>query len=378
MVSSPSPSPVPERNQAITAEARLYLNPIGLLSGDAAGAALDCGAGRSLAGGRLAFTTVEVLRREGGEITAFIAPFAEVEAMAGAAGRLARLSAPRPSLCGIPMDRPAIMGVVNVTPDSFSDGGDCADPNAAIARGRALAEAGAQIIDIGGESTRPGAGPVAPELELERVLPVVRALAADGLTVSIDSRSAAVMAAALTAGAALVNDVSALTFDPDSLGVVARRGAPVALMHSRGDPKTMQDEPAYDCVPLDVFDYLEARIDACLAAGVARANIVVDPGIGFGKSPIGHNIEILQRLGLFHGLGCPLLLGVSRKSFIDRLAGAHDPKQRLPGSLAAGLAGLDKGVQILRVHDVAETAQALAVWGALTADSSDWIRRPDR
>ena len=354
--------------QTVTSETTLYLNPIGLLSGDAAVAALDCGAGRSLAGGRLAFTAVEVLLRESGEVTAFIAPFAEVEAMAGAAETLSRLSAPRPSLCGIPMDRPAIMGVVNVTPDSFSDGGDCVDPHAAIAQGRALAEAGAHIIDIGGESTRPGSDPVALELELDRVLPVVRALAADGLTVSIDSRHASVMAAALTAGAALVNDVSALTFDPDSLGVVAGRGAPVALMHSRGDPKTMQDNPQYDCAPLDVFDYLEARIDACLAAGVARANIIVDPGIGFGKSPTGHNIEILQRLGLLHGLGCPLLLGVSRKGFIDRLAGAQDPKQRLPGSLAAGLAGLDKGVQILRVHDVAETTQALAVWRALTAD----------
>ncbi len=137
-------------------------------------------------------------------------------------------------------------------------------------------------------------------------------------------------------------------------------------MHCRGDPKTMQVDPTYDCAPLDVFDDLEARIDACLAAGVARARIIVDPGIGFGKSSTGHNIEILQRLGLLHGLGCPLLLGVSRKSFIDRLAGAKDPKQRLPGSLAAGLAGLDMGVQILRVHDVPETAQALAVWNAMT------------
>ena len=326
-----------------------------------------------MAGGRLAFTAVEVLRWVDGAVAMSLATVAEAEAMAGGPERLERLSAPRPILCGISMDRPAIMGVVNVTPDSFSDGGDCADPPAAIARGRALAEAGADIIDVGGESTRPGSDPVTPETEINRVLPVVRALAADGLAVSIDSRRASVMAAALDAGALLVNDVSALTFDPESLGLVARRGAPVVLMHSRGSPMTMQDAPLYDCAPLDVFDYLEARIDACLATGMARGHIIVDPGIGFGKSQpgestTGHNIEILQRLGLLHGLGCAVLLGVSRKSFIDRLAGVSEPKQRLPGSLAAGLAGLDKGVQILRVHDVAETAQALAVWRALGAD----------
>ena len=322
---------------------------------------------RSLAGGRFAFSAVERLHREGGMVSASIVPLAEIEAE-----RLARLSVPRLAICGIPMDRPAIMGVVNVTPDSFSDGGDCADPGAAIAQGRAHARAGAAIIDVGGESTRPGADPIDPETERDRVLPVVRALAQDGLTVSIDSRRASVMAAALEAGAKLVNDVSALTFDSASLALIAESGVPVVLMHSRGDPKIMQDEPRYDCAPLDVFDYLEARIDACLRAGVARERIVVDPGIGFGKSPGGHNIEILQRLGLFHGLGCPLLLGVSRKRFIDHLAGAPAPRKRLPGSLAAGLAGLDKGVQILRVHDVAETAQAVAVWDALTAAPDDF------
>jgi dihydropteroate synthase len=320
-----------------------------------------------LAGGRLAFTAVEILRREGDAVMATVA---EAEAMVGGPERLERLSAPRASLCGIPMDRPAIMGVVNVTPDSFSDGGDCADPTAAIARGRALCEAGADIIDVGGESTRPGADPVEPEIELMRVLPVVLALAADGLAVSIDSRRASVMAAALDAGAVLVNDVSALTYDSESLALVAARAVPVVLMHGGGDPKTMQDDPHYDCAPLDVFDYLEARVAACIGGGISRTSIVVDPGIGFGKSATGHNVEILQCLGLLQGLGCPVLLGVSRKSFIGLLGGAHEPKQRLPGSLAAGLAGLDKGVQILRVHDVAETAQALAVWQALAADLS--------
>ena len=323
--------------------------------------------GRRLAGGRFAFTAVEILRREGDRVTASMTSLAEAAAMESAAERLDLLTAPRAAICGIPMDRPAIMGVVNVTPDSFSDGGDFAEAETAIAQGRALAEAGAAIIDVGGESTRPGSDPISEATELDRVLPVVRALADHGLTVSIDSRRASVMGAALEAGAAVVNDVSALTFDDDSLDLVAASGAPVVLMHSRGDPKTMQDDPTYDCAPLDVFDDLEARIDACLTAGVARSRIIVDPGIGFGKSSTGHNIEILQRLGLLHGLGCPLLLGVSRKSFIDRLAGAKDPKQRLPGSLAAGLAGLDKGVQILRVHDVPETVQALAVWNAMTA-----------
>ncbi|MFQ5786334.1 MAG: dihydropteroate synthase, partial [Alphaproteobacteria bacterium] len=279
---------------------------------------------------------------------------------------LDRLTAPRAPLLGIAMDAPKIMGVINVTPDSFSDGGDCADADVAVAHGRALAGAGAAILDVGGESTRPGSDPVTPETELARVLPVVRGLAEGGPPVSIDSRRAAVMAAALEAGAGIVNDVSALTFDPQSLGVAAAAGAPVVLMHARGDPKIMQANPTYDCAPLDVYDYLAGRIDACLAAGVTRERIVVDPGIGFGKSMGGHNVEILQNLALYHGLGCPILLGVSRKSFIAHLSAGEAPKARLPGSLAAGLAGLDQGVQILRVHDVAETAQALAVWEALT------------
>lgn len=359
----------------ISPDATLYLNPIGYLSGDIAIAVVESGAARPLAGGRLVFTAVEILLRDSDGITASIVPLMQAVAwakgIAGAADFMARLSAPRPPICAVPMDRPAIMGVVNVTPDSFSDGGDCVDPLAAIAQGRAFAEAGADFIDVGGESTRPGSDPVTQEIELDRVLPVVRELAADGLAVSIDSRRSAVMAAALDAGAVLVNDVSALNFDPESLGVVARRGAPVVLMHSRGAPKTMQEKPKYHCAPLDVFDDLQARIDACLAAGMTREQIIIDPGIGFGKTQTGHNIEILQRLGLLHGLGCPVLLGVSRKGFIDRLAGVHEPKKRLPGSLAAGLAGLDQGVQILRVHDVAETAQAVAVWQALAADLSE-------
>ena len=365
----------PALPRSVSPEAGVYLRPAALLSGDAAQAAVEAGTGRWLAGGRFAFTACEVLLRDSGVVTATIAPVGAVARWAtGRAGAiLKRLSAPRPPVLGIAMDCPAIMGVINVTPDSFSDGGDYADPATAIAHGHALAAAGAAILDVGGESTRPGSDPVDAAAELGRVLPVVRGLAGVGPPVSIDSRRATVIAAALDAGAALVNDVSALTHDPESIAVVAAARAPVVLMHSLGDPKTMQTDPAYDCAPLDVYDTLEARIQACRAAGIERARIVVDPGIGFGKSPpsseshLGHNIEILQRLGLFHGLGCALLLGVSRKSFIGRLAGVDAPKDRVPGSLAAGLAALDQGVQLLRVHDVAETKQAIAVWDALTA-----------
>ena len=355
-------------------EARLYLRPTALIGGAGADAAIEAGVARRLAGGAFAFSALEVFVRDRGAITAAVAPLAEAAAWAGAldgpaAGRVAvlfaRLSAPRAPVSGVSIDRPAIMGVINVTPDSFSDGGDFADADAAIAHGRALADAGAAILDVGGDSTRPGSDAITVEEELARALPVVEALAAQGFTVSIDTRRAVVMRAALEAGARIVNDVSALAFDAESLGVVAASGAPIVLMHCLGDPGTMQESPAYDFAPLDVYDNLEARVEACEAAGIDRARIVVDPGIGFGKTPTGHNIEILQNLSLYHGLGCAVLIGVSRKGFIGRLAGIDAPKERLPGSLAAGLAALGQGVQIIRVHDVAETAQALAVWQAI-------------
>jgi dihydropteroate synthase len=261
-------------------------------------------------------------------------------------------------------DGPLLMGVVNVTPDSFSDGGDFADIDAAIARGFALAEAGAAIIDVGGESTRPGAAVVPVEEELRRTVPVVRALAGAGHAVSIDTRNAAVMAAALETGARIVNDVTALTHDGDALRVVVETGAAVMLMHIQGDPGTMQHDPRYRFAPADVLDWLRDRRDTCLAAGVGPEMISVDPGIGFGKT-VTHNLQILDWLGMFQSLGCAVTLGVSRKSFIGRLADVGEAKQRLPGSLAAGLAGIARGAQILRVHDVAETRQALAVWQAV-------------
>ena len=232
-----------------------------------------------------------------------------------AAALLERIASPRPELAA----RPCIMGIVNVTPDSFSDGGTHLDPGAALAHCEALAAAGADILDIGGESTRPGAAPVPPEEEIARVLPVLEGLRARrarmaGVAVSIDTRHAAVMRAALAAGADIVNDVTALAGDRDSLAVAAAGKARVVLMHMQGTPETMNLAPAYEDIALDVFDFLEARIAACTAAGIARERLIVDPGLGFGKRGR-QNREILRALPLFHGLGCPILLGASRKGF---------------------------------------------------------------
>ncbi|OHC83200.1 MAG: dihydropteroate synthase [Rhodospirillales bacterium RIFCSPLOWO2_12_FULL_67_15] len=256
------------------------------------------------------------------------------------------------------------MGVVNVTPDSFSDGGETPDAEAAIARGRAMLAAGADIIDVGGESTRPGAASLDPAEEQSRIVPVIRALAADGAVVSADTRHAAVMAAAVAAGARIVNDVSALSAEPGSLAQAAQSGAHVILMHMKGDPRTMQDDPRYDDVVAEVAAYLAERIEACVRAGIPRAKIAVDPGIGFGKT-VTHNVALIANLGRLKELGCPVVLGVSRKSFIGKLSRNEPPQERLAGSLAAALAGIARGADIVRVHDVAETRQALAVWRAV-------------
>ncbi len=259
---------------------------------------------------------------------------------------------------------PVLMGVLNVTPDSFSDGGRFLDVEAAVAHARRMIGEGAGIVDVGGESTRPGAEPVSVAEELERVVPVVAALRDCGVPLSVDTRHAAVMRAALDAGASMINDVSALTADPDSLVVAAASEASVVLMHAQGDPRTMQDAPRYDDVLAEVLAYLERRIEACAAAGIARGRLIVDPGIGFGKT-LEHNLVLLRNLGRFRDLGCRVLLGASRKSFIGRLSGVSDPAVRVPGSLAAALAGVLQGVHILRVHDVAETRQAIEVWRAI-------------
>ncbi|MCP5368034.1 MAG: dihydropteroate synthase [Hyphomicrobiales bacterium] len=266
---------------------------------------------------------------------------------------------------GLRLDRPRIMGIVNVTPDSFSDGGETATAEAAVARGLAMAAAGADIVDVGGESTRPGAAPVPPAAEAARVVPVVRALAAAGLPVSVDTRRAAVMAAATAAGARIINDVSALSHDPDALATAAASGAAVILMHMRGTPETMMDLARYGDVAGEVAAELAARVDACVAAGIPRARLAVDPGIGFAKTAA-HNVALLAGLGGVKArLGLPLVLGVSRKRFISRLDRDVEAHGRLAGSVAAALAGVARGADILRVHDVAETRQALAVWRAI-------------
>ncbi|MSO77303.1 MAG: dihydropteroate synthase [Alphaproteobacteria bacterium] len=283
---------------------------------------------------------------------------------ASVAGWLDRLSAPRPPFAGLALDRPLLMGVVNVTPDSFSDGGDHATADLAIAHGHQLRAEGADILDVGGESTRPGAEPVAVDEELGRVLAVVSAFAAAGIPVSIDTRRSAVMAAAIAEGARIVNDVTALAGDPESLGVVAASGASVVLMHMRGEPATMQRAPAYAHAPSDIYRYLHGRLQTCRAAGIAAGRIAVDPGIGFGKT-LDHNLALLDGAAMLHGLGVAVAMGVSRKGFIGRLADIPEPKGRLGGSLAAGFAALNQGVQILRVHDMAATRQARQIWLAL-------------
>ncbi|WP_247886468.1 dihydropteroate synthase [Azospirillum brasilense] len=226
-----------------------------------------------------------------------------------------------------------------------------------------MLEAGADLLDVGGESTRPGSAPVSPEEEEARVLPVVRHFAAKGAVVSVDTRHARVMRAALDAGAALINDVAGLR-DPGALPLVAEKAAPVVVMHMRGEPGTMQQNPTYEDAALDVFDWLEERVEACLAAGVALERIAIDPGIGFGKT-VEHNLDILRHTALYHGLGCALLIGLSRKTLIGKLSRSEPPKERLPGSLVGGLETLNQGAQILRVHDVPQTVQARAVWEGL-------------
>jgi dihydropteroate synthase len=255
------------------------------------------------------------------------------------------------------------MGIVNATPDSFSDGGDNYNPQTAIDTALAMVEAGAHIIDVGGESTRPGSAPVSPDEEGARVLPVVSALAAKGIVVSIDTRHAKVMTAATEAGALIINDVAALR-EPGALEAAARSKAAICLMHMLGEPGTMQNDPTYACAPLDVYDFLAERIAACIQAGIPLDRITVDPGIGFGKTS-DHNAQILASMALYHGLGVGILLGVSRKRFIAALSRDELPKQRFPGSMAAAQIGLDAGVQIVRVHDVAETVQATTVWRAI-------------
>jgi dihydropteroate synthase len=256
-----------------------------------------------------------------------------------------------------------LMGVVNVTPDSFSDGGLYLEPEAAIAHGSELADEGADILDVGGESTRPGAEEVSVEVEVARTEPVVADLAALGHTVSIDTSKRAVAEAALDAGAAIVNDVTAMRADPEIGALCADRGAELVLMHMQGTPRTMQDEPTYEDVVDDVRRFLAERIEAALAAGVTEERIWVDPGIGFGKT-LEHNLELLRRLGELRDLGRPILVGTSRKSFIGKVDGSG-ADERIGGTIASSVLAVAAGADVLRVHDVAEAVQATRVAAAI-------------
>lgn len=343
----------------------IYLQPTGFLWGEAAQQALKNGAALPLAGSRAAFLGFTLIEGRPGAAKRSFAPARDLGASAEPAIQaiVARITAPRAAVSGIALDRTRLMGIVNITPDSFSDGGDFLEADRAAQHAQRLVEEGAEIVDLGGESTRPGSLGVTIEDERARILPVLDRLEDLPAAISVDTRKAAIMRNAIAVGADIINDVSALTHDPESLGVAAALACPVILMHSRGDPHTMQDNPHYDDVLLEVYDYLEARIAACVAAGIKRERLIVDPGIGFGKT-LDHNLALLAGLSLFHGLGAPILLGASRKRIIGSITGRRDPKERLPGSLAVAISGAAQGVQILRVHDVEATRQALDVWRA--------------
>jgi dihydropteroate synthase len=265
---------------------------------------------------------------------------------------------------------PRIMGIVNVTPDSFSDGGEWFDFNEAVAHGRALVGEGADILDVGGESTRPGAAPVALDEELRRVVPVIRALREAGAQLSVDTMKLTVAEAAVEAGATFVNDVTAFRHEPEIAGFVADRGCDCCLMHMLGEPRTMQDDPRYDDVVDDVRAFLEERAEFAIGEGVREERIMVDPGIGFGKT-LDHNLELLRRLDEIVAVGFPVVVGTSRKSFLGRLTGREDPHDRVAATVATTVLALERGAAVFRVHDVAPTKDALTVATAtLRADGA--------
>ena len=354
---------------------RLTIHPLTTVSGPQA---VDGGAVR-LAGGMVyAREFAVVLRRDGAVVQLRLAVPDTIEAvLADLPDAVAeegqrqwsnlRMAHPPLELGGrtVRLDQPQVMGILNVTPDSFSDGGAFMDdPDAMRAQAASMHEAGAAIIDIGGESTRPGAKPVWEGEEIKRVVPAVEACVGMGAAVSIDTRRPAVMEAALAAGAHVLNDVSALRYDPRSLELAAASGVPVILMHAPGTGEDLHAGGTYDNVLFDVFDTLADLRDRALAAGIERTRIVLDPGIGFGKT-LADNLALLNGLALFHALGQPLLLGASRKRMIGALSNEAGAHQRLGGSLALAMLGMEAGVQLLRVHDVAETVQARNVWRGL-------------
>jgi dihydropteroate synthase len=352
--------------------ATLYLRPVAFID---APFGLD-GQFARLAGGMQFFSAWDVIAVEGerrlpqrlipvDRIDEFLGTLTDGQATA-ARQAIARATSPRaPLQLGertVRLDQPQVMGILNMTPDSFSGGSaHLDDPGAAAANGVAMASAGAAIIDIGGESTRPGAATVWEQDEITRVAPVIERLAASGTAISIDTRKAAVMEAALNKGAHIVNDVSALLFDDTALALVAKAQCPVVLMHYPGKAADPHGDAHYRDPLIEVYDWLAARIDAVVAGGVDRSRIIIDPGIGFGKA-VAENLALLNGLSLFHTLGCPILLGASRKRIIGALSNEAPTDQRLGGSIALALKGAEQGAQIIRVHDVFETVQALRMW----------------
>ncbi|NNC73278.1 MAG: dihydropteroate synthase [Sphingomonadaceae bacterium] len=334
---------------------------------------------KRVAGGLLWFSAFEVIAVEGGEraeprlvtveaLDALLDTLTDKQA-AAARETIARIEAPRAPLAlgerTLRFEAPLVAGILNVTPDSFSDGGQHdGDPQGAADAGFAMAADGAALIDVGGESTRPGAADVWEGDEIERVVPVIERLAKSGVAISVDTRKAVVMEAALAAGAAIVNDVSALRYDDRAIEVVVKAGCPVVIMHHAGKGHELHADPNYADPLIEVYDWLADRIAMLEAAGIARDRVIVDPGIGFGKG-LQHNLALINGLALFHGLGCPVMLGASRKRMIGALSNEAPPEKRLGGSLALALEGAARGAQLLRVHDVAESVQALHVWRGL-------------
>lgn len=354
---------------------KVYLRPVALADSPQA----DEGQAVRLAGGLACASRFAVIVREGGRVVSrrVVGADGMPDAIAALPDALCQDAQAQwadlrrvhaPIGCGerlLRFDQPLVMGILNVTPDSFSDGGQFLDkPDVALAHAHAMLAAGAAVIDIGGESTRPNAPAVWEGDEIKRVVPVIERLAAAGAAISIDSRRSSVIAAALAAGAHIVNDVSALRHDPRSMEIVATSGAPVVLMHAPGDAADLHANGRYDDVVLDVFDALRERRDAAVAAGIAREKILIDPGIGFGKT-LAENLALINALPLFHALGQPILFGASRKRMIGALSNEAPAHQRLGGSLQLAIRAADAGCQLVRVHDAAETAQALRVWRGL-------------
>ena len=340
-------------------QAKTYFRPFGIVAGPDARRLIAAGQAGALGGmATLAFTQIEVIERRNGSITKRDISYADGRHEAV----VTQIERPRPSFGGCDLGSTRIMGIVNVTPDSFSDGGRHASTAAAIAHGRDLAKEGASILDVGGESTRPGSDEVSLEEESNRVLPVISALSSE-VCVSVDTRKPDVMRGAVAAGAAIINDVSALGFAPESMSCAAALARPVVLMHAQGSPKTMQLNPRYENVLLDVYDWLAERLEAAELAGLSKDLLAIDPGIGFGKT-FPQNLELMNGLSLFHGLGVGLLVGLSRKGFIGSLTGERVAENRVNGSVGGALHAAWQGAHIIRVHDVKPTVDALAVFTA--------------